>query len=98
MTLEDMKPTPDSPVGAFLRARRAQLDPLACGLPETESARRVAGLRREEAAQLAAISVDHYTRLEHGRVRASTPVLAALARALRLDDDQQALRRPAATM
>ncbi|WP_225814710.1 helix-turn-helix domain-containing protein, partial [Streptomyces spinosus] len=38
---------------------------------------------------LAAISVDYYTRLEQGRVRASAPVLVTLARALRLDDDQQ---------
>ncbi|MGP4091870.1 helix-turn-helix domain-containing protein, partial [Streptomyces sp. KR55] len=76
-------------LGAFLRARRAQLDPRECGLPETDSARRVTGLRREEVAQLAAISVDYYTRLEQGRVRASAPVLATLARALHLDDDQQ---------
>ncbi|MFD8003602.1 helix-turn-helix domain-containing protein [Streptomyces mirabilis] len=76
-------------LGAFLRVRRAQLDPRECGLPETDSARRVAGLRREEVAQLAAIIVDYYTRLEQGRVRASAPVLTTLARALRLDDDQQ---------
>ncbi|MET8561022.1 helix-turn-helix domain-containing protein [Streptomyces flaveolus] len=76
-------------LGAFLRARRAQLTPQQCGLPEAASARRVAGLRREEAARLAAISVDYYTRLEQGRVRASAPVLATLARALRLDEDQQ---------
>ncbi|POX60432.1 transcriptional regulator [Streptomyces sp. Ru62] len=76
-------------LGTFLRARRAQLTPQQCGLPEAGSARRVAGLRREEAARLAAISVDYYTRLEQGRVRASAPVLATLARALRLDDDQQ---------
>ncbi|MFE7330339.1 helix-turn-helix domain-containing protein [Streptomyces sp. NPDC057565] len=76
-------------LGAFLKARRAQLTPRECGLPETDSARKVAGLRREEVAQLAAISVDYYTRLEQGRVRASVPVLTTLARALRLDDDQQ---------
>ncbi|MEW2567270.1 helix-turn-helix domain-containing protein [Streptomyces sp. NPDC047070] len=76
-------------LGAFLKARRAQLTPGECGLPETDSARKVAGLRREEAAQLAAISVDYYTRLEQGRVRASVPVLTTLARALRLDEDQQ---------
>lgn len=76
-------------LGTFLKARRAQLTPQQCGLPEAASARRVAGLRREEAARLAAISVDYYTRLEQGRVRASAPVLATLARALRLDDDQQ---------
>ncbi|MFD7408561.1 transcriptional regulator, partial [Streptomyces sp. NPDC059866] len=39
-----MKPTPDSHLGTFLRARRAQLDPRECGLPETDSARRVTGL------------------------------------------------------
>ena len=89
MTLASMKSAPDSHLGAFLRARRAQLTPRECGLPETDSARRVAGLRREEVARLAAISVDYYTRLEQGRVRASAPALATLARALRLDDDQR---------
>lgn len=76
-------------LGAFLKARRAQLAPRDLGLPETDSYRKVAGLRRQEVAQLAAISVDYYTRLEQGRVRASASVLATLARALRLDDDQQ---------
>ncbi|CAM5599494.1 MULTISPECIES: helix-turn-helix domain-containing protein [Streptomyces] len=76
-------------LGAFLKARRAQLAPQDLGLPETDSHRKVAGLRRQEVAQLAAISVDYYTRLEQGRVRASASVLATLARALRLDDDQQ---------
>ncbi|MFI9816604.1 helix-turn-helix domain-containing protein [Saccharothrix variisporea] len=75
-------------LGAFLKARRSQLTPGDCGLPET-SARRVAGLRREEVARLAAISVDYYTRLEQGRVRASASALETLVRALRLDDDQQ---------
>ncbi|GHG44599.1 MULTISPECIES: helix-turn-helix domain-containing protein [Amycolatopsis] len=84
--------TPDSDpraLGAYLKARRAQLRPRDCGLPEPEAARRVAGLRREEVALLASISVDYYTRLEQGRVRASAPVLITLARALRLDEDQQ---------
>ncbi len=76
-------------LGAFLKARRAELAPQDLGLPEQDSRRKVAGLRREEVAQLAAISVDYYTRLEQGRVRASASVLATLARALRLDDDQQ---------
>ncbi|MFJ4622392.1 helix-turn-helix domain-containing protein [Streptomyces sp. NPDC088812] len=76
-------------LGAFLKARRAQLTPRECGLPGTDSARRVAGLRREEVAGLAAISVDYYTRLEQGRVRASATVLTTLAHALRLDDDQR---------
>ncbi|ROR35844.1 helix-turn-helix domain-containing protein [Kitasatospora cineracea] len=76
-------------LGAFLKARRAQLAPQDCGLPESDSVRKVTGLRREEVARLAAISVDYYTRLEQGRVRASAPVLSTLARALRLDDDQR---------
>ncbi|WP_331729311.1 helix-turn-helix domain-containing protein (plasmid) [Streptomyces sp. NBC_00028] len=82
-------PSDPRALGAFLKARRAQLDPRECGLPETDSARRVAGLRREEVAALAAISVDYYTRLEQGRVRASAPVLTTLARALRLDEDEE---------
>ncbi|GAB1340370.1 helix-turn-helix domain-containing protein [Streptomyces sp. E-15] len=85
-----MAPHPDPrALGNFLKARRAQLAPRECGLPETDTARRVAGLRREEVARLASISVDYYTRLEQGRVRASAPVLATLAGALRLDDDQK---------
>ncbi|GII53263.1 transcriptional regulator [Planotetraspora thailandica] len=79
-----------SELGGFLRARRAQLTPREVGLPDTGSPRRVSGLRREEVAQLAAISVDYYTRLEQGRLQASASVLITLARALRLDDDQQA--------
>jgi transcriptional regulator with XRE-family HTH domain len=77
-------------LGDFLKARRAQLTPHEVGLPETGTRRKVAGLRREEVAQLAAISVDYLTRLEQGRVRASASVLVTLSRALRLDDDQQA--------
>jgi transcriptional regulator with XRE-family HTH domain len=77
-------------LGEFLKARRADLSPRAVGLPETGAQRRVAGLRREEVAQLAAISVDYYTRLEQGRLQASASVLAVLARALRLDDAQRA--------
>ncbi|MGB8406202.1 MAG: helix-turn-helix domain-containing protein [Mycobacterium sp.] len=76
-------------VGEFLRARRAQLTPRDVGLPETDSRRKVAGLRRTEVAQIAAISVEYYTRLEQGRVRASAAVLHTLATALLLDDDQQ---------
>ncbi|MFF0970486.1 helix-turn-helix domain-containing protein [Streptomyces sp. NPDC003703] len=76
-------------LGAFLKTRRAALAPDECGLPPAESRRRVAGLRREEVARIAAISVDYYTRLEQGRVAASASVLAVLARALRLDEDQE---------
>jgi transcriptional regulator with XRE-family HTH domain len=59
------------------------------GLPDLGDRRRVRGLRREEMAGLAGISVDYYTRLEQGRVPASASVLDTLARALRLDEDQQ---------
>lgn len=81
-------PADPNELGAFLRARRAELSPGAVGLPEL-SRRKVPGLRREEVAQLAAISVDYYTRLEQGRVAASAAVLATLSAALRLDEDQQ---------
>lgn len=77
-------------LGDFLKARRAQLTPHEVGLPEAGTHRKVAGLRREEVAQLAAISVDYLTRLEQGRVPASASVLGTLCRALRLDEDQQA--------
>jgi len=76
-------------LGAFLRARRSELSPSDVDLPEGGRQRRVAGLRREEVAQLAAISTDYYTRLEQGRIGSSAPVLASLARVLRLDDDQR---------
>src|SRR3982751_6665749 len=76
-------------LGAFLRARRSELSPSDVDLPEGGTQRRVAGLRREEVAQLAAISTDYYTRLEQGRLQPSAPVLASLARVLRLDDDQR---------
>ncbi|MFH9612022.1 helix-turn-helix domain-containing protein [Streptomyces sp. NPDC017448] len=78
-----------SELGAFLKARRAELSPRAVGLPDSAGPRRVAGLRREEVAQLAAISTDYYTRLEQGRLPASAPVLEVLAKALHLDEDQR---------
>src|SRR5919206_4766148 len=76
-------------LAAFLRARRSELTPSDVGLPEGGTQRRVAGLRREEVAQLAAISIDYYTRLEQGRMQPSAQVLASLARVLRLDEDQR---------
>jgi transcriptional regulator with XRE-family HTH domain len=76
-------------LGAFLRARRTELSPSDVDLPEGGNQRRVAGLRREEVAQLASISTDYYTRLEQGRIQPSAPVLASLARVLRLDEDQR---------
>ena len=81
--------TDQNELGAFLRTRRSELSPSDVDLPEGGTQRRVAGLRREEIAQLAAISTDYYTRLEQGRIRPSAPVLASLARVLRLDDDQR---------
>lgn len=69
----------------FLKARRAALDPAELGLPNGVARRRVRGLRREEVAQLAGISVDYYTRIEQGRAHAiSDVILDAIARALRL--------------
>ncbi|MGP3961001.1 helix-turn-helix domain-containing protein [Nonomuraea sp. 3N208] len=76
-------------LGEFLKARRAELSPRTVGLPDSGTPRRVAGLRREEVALLAAISTDYYTRLEQGRIHPSAPVLAALARVLHLDDGQR---------
>ncbi|MBH5335579.1 helix-turn-helix domain-containing protein [Streptomyces pactum] len=72
-------------ISPFLKARRAALDPAAVGLPQGLVRRRVRGLRREEVAQLAGISVDYYTRIEQGRAHGiSDSVLDAVARALRL--------------
>ncbi|MEV8047258.1 helix-turn-helix domain-containing protein [Streptomyces griseoluteus] len=76
-------------LGRFLKARRADLAPADVGLPTAGEHRRVPGLRREEVARLASISVQYYTRVEQGRLQASTPVLVTLAEVLRLDDDQR---------
>jgi transcriptional regulator with XRE-family HTH domain len=79
--------TGDAALGTFLRARRARVDPSDLGLP-TNGRRRTPGLRREEVATLAGVSVEYLTRLEQGRSsRPSAEVLDALARALRLDAD-----------
>ncbi|MGG2465892.1 helix-turn-helix transcriptional regulator [Streptomyces sp. RGM 3693] len=76
-------------ISAFLKARRAELDPAEVGLPDGFGRRRVRGLRREEVAQLAGISVDYYIRIEQGRAPAvSDSVLDAIARALRLSDGE----------
>jgi transcriptional regulator with XRE-family HTH domain len=75
-------------LGTFLRSRRERIAPSDVGLPAT-SRRRTPGLRREEAAQLAGVSVDYYARLEQGRgPQPSSGVVAALARAFRLTDDE----------
>jgi transcriptional regulator with XRE-family HTH domain len=73
----------------FLVSRRAKITPEQAGLP-TSSRRRVAGLRREEVAVLAGVSTEWYTRLEKGHIGGvSEDVLDAVARALRLDDDER---------
>nr|WP_009943527.1 helix-turn-helix transcriptional regulator [Saccharopolyspora erythraea] len=76
-----------SDLGDYLRARRARVGPGEVNLPST-GYRRVPGLRREEVALLAGLSVDYYVRLEQGRERSpSAQVVDALAAALRLDED-----------
>ncbi|MFD4598172.1 helix-turn-helix domain-containing protein [Streptomyces sp. NPDC058464] len=77
-------------LGEFLKARRAELSPAELGLPDSGQQRRVPGLRREEVAVLAVVSTDYYTRIEQGRLQPSAPLLAELARVLRLNDDQRA--------
>ncbi|MDT0414258.1 helix-turn-helix transcriptional regulator [Streptomyces sp. DSM 41982] len=78
---------PKAELSEFLRLRRAGLKPQDVGLPELGRQRRVPGLRREELAQLAGVSVAYYTRLEQGNAgNVSAEVLDAVARALRLSD------------
>ncbi|MQM26259.1 helix-turn-helix domain-containing protein [Glycomyces albidus] len=73
----------------FLVSRRANVTPARAGLPDVGE-RRVPGLRREEVALLANISVDYYTRLERGNIRgASAGVLDAVARALQLNEAER---------
>ncbi|MFC3502112.1 helix-turn-helix domain-containing protein [Micromonospora krabiensis] len=80
-------PSATSTLGEFLRARRARVDPTDVGL-RGGGDRRVPGLRREEVAVLAGVSVDYYARLEQGRERHPSPqLLEAIGRALRLDGD-----------
>jgi len=75
----------------FLTSRRAKITPEQAGLPAYGSNRRVKGLRREEAAMLAGISVEYYTRLERrSAAGASQDVLEGVARALQLDEAERA--------
>ncbi|MFI6774220.1 helix-turn-helix transcriptional regulator [Nocardia sp. NPDC050412] len=77
-------------VREFLTSRRARLTPEQAGLPAYSGNRRVAGLRREEVALLAGMSIDYYVRLERGNLAgASDSVLDNLARALQLDDAER---------
>ena len=76
-------------LAACLRSWRDRLSPDDAGLP-AGGRRRAPGLRREEVAQLAGLSVDYLARLEQGRASNPSPsVLAPLARALRLSDDER---------
>jgi transcriptional regulator with XRE-family HTH domain len=78
-----------SELAAFLRSRRAKLSPDEAGLPSGQR-RHTPGLRRQEVAQLAGISIDYYIRLEQGRSpHPSKQVLSALARALMLTQDER---------
>ncbi|WP_326686362.1 helix-turn-helix transcriptional regulator [Streptomyces sp. NBC_01795] len=78
-------------LAAFLRTRRERLDPRDFGLPSRRQARRTPGLRREEVAELAGVSIDYIVRLEQARgLRPSADVVEALARALRLPPDERA--------
>ncbi|WP_433918886.1 helix-turn-helix transcriptional regulator [Streptomyces canus] len=89
----------DGDLGDFLRSRRARIQPEEVGLP-SYGRRRVPGLRREEVAQLAGVSVDYYIRLEQGRGPGgpsrtksggvSDAVLDSIARVLRLDEAEHA--------
>jgi transcriptional regulator with XRE-family HTH domain len=78
-------------LGAFLRARRARIRPEDVGLPQGSGIRRTPGLRREELAALAGVSIDYLTRLEQGKeTNPGSGALDALARALPLDSDAHA--------
>ncbi|MEV7561380.1 helix-turn-helix transcriptional regulator [Streptomyces sp. NPDC089795] len=81
----------DSDLGKFLQVRRSLLTPDDIGLPGDGKRRRVRGLRREEVAHIAQVSVNYYTRLEQGQNRSASPeVLDAIANALRLNPGERA--------
>lgn len=79
-----------SEVRDFLTGRRARLSPEAAGVVSDGRQRRVPGLRRQEVAELAGVSIEYYTRLERGQLAGvSAAVLDAVARALHLDDAER---------
>ncbi|MDY7101197.1 MAG: helix-turn-helix transcriptional regulator [Actinomycetota bacterium] len=83
--------TTNDEVKDFLSSRRARITPDEAGLPTYGGNRRVPGLRREEVALLAGVSVDYYTKLERGNLKgASEEVLESLVRALQLDEAERA--------
>jgi transcriptional regulator with XRE-family HTH domain len=80
-----------SELGEFLRVRRARVRPGDVGLPSGTGTRRTPGLRREEIAALAGLSIDYYIRLEQGKeTNPSSPILDGLAHALRLNEEEHA--------
>ena len=80
-----------SELGEFLRARRARVRPGDVGLPSGTGTRRTPGLRREEIAALAGLSIDYYIRLEQGKeTNPGGSILDGLARALRLNEEEHA--------
>ncbi|GAB3689352.1 helix-turn-helix transcriptional regulator [Saccharopolyspora tripterygii] len=86
MTTSDLR----TEIKAFLGSRRARLTPERAGLPAYGANRRVAGLRREEVALLAGVSVDYYVRMERGSLTGTSDgVLDALASALQLDQAER---------
>ncbi|HET9873928.1 MAG TPA: helix-turn-helix transcriptional regulator [Propionibacteriaceae bacterium] len=87
--------TAQTDIRDFLTTRRAKLTPDQAGLPVYGANRRVTGLRREEVALLAGVSVEYYTKLERGNVgTVSDGVLDGVAHALQLDDaERDHLRR-----
>ncbi|MFJ9214173.1 helix-turn-helix transcriptional regulator [Streptomyces sp. NPDC102264] len=96
----DTRPDSVGGLGQFLRTRRERLSPAEAGLPSA-GRRRVPGLRRDEVAALAGVSLSYYSRLEQGRdLSPSVRVLEAMARVLRLGDEDKRelfrLARPAA--
>ena len=89
MAAEQQHDSGGTELGRFLRARRSQVTPADVGFTPGTGVRRTPGLRREEVAALAGVSIDYYTRLERGKeTRPSPAVTDALARALKLDDDE----------
>lgn len=90
LIVESMSSSREAPattsLGEFLKSRRAAVSPVRAGIEDWGKRRRVPGLRREEVAHLAGVSVAYYIRLEQGQAHnASDEVLLALARALRLN-------------
>lgn len=81
---------PEAELSEFLTTRRARITPDQAGLPDYGTRRRVTGLRREEVAMLAGVSVEYYTRIERGNTRGvSQDVMDGVARALQLDEAER---------